>query len=214
MSKLTPDEINQRRQNQEKIQCIREQTDNLKQQPNRNASSSTSPSKTVEDGDTAPLPISDKTASTEMADQPELMGEIILTEAEHPTPARLGAQVKLDIGRISGQVSDSGLRSLVAGYQRPVSPTFKGDGDAHFPRSMRRHATHKHRSGMDGFGNVLLHHIGDAVLAYYNIENGVGTQADLDAIDQLHRVAMEGASTFDVAGAANLGFYLAPRSKG
>jgi hypothetical protein len=260
MSKLTPDEIQQRRANQEKIRLIQEQQNNLGLQsnppnqsgqavspPNSFATSSKQPSEqpshtthvetSRQTGVTGPpdrtvlphvpSPIVDPgvlsardqksipatTGATVPPDSDtEVVGELILTDAEHPAPARLGAQVKLDIGRISGQVADSGLRSLIAGYQRPVSPTFASDSDAHFPRSIRRHTVNKHRSQVGGYGNVLLFHIGDAVLAYYNIENGVATQTDLNAIEKLHQIAMGGAGTFVVGGAENLGFYLTPRS--
>jgi hypothetical protein len=147
-------------------------------------------------------------STTQTTDQDEEFdGELII---DVPNGPRLGAQIKLDVGRISGQVSDSGLRSLIGGYQRIVSPHFGNDGDSHFPRSHRTHATFQHRASQPGFGNVLLFHIGAAILAYYNIVRKEATATDLKTIDRLHRIAETGASGFKAVGTDFKGYALEP----
>lgn len=145
-------------------------------------------------------------ATTDIKGQPDT-GDLIIEVANGP---RLGSQIKVDIGRIGGQISDSGLRSVVSGYQRCVSPDFEGDGDAHFPRSLYRHAIFTANSSKDGFGNVLVFHMGAAIASYYNICRGEATAKDLQAIELLHRIASRGAASYKVFGSSSRGFRLEP----
>lgn len=155
---------------------------------------------------TADVPKQSPPSSTETTTSKTDLDEII----DVPNGPRLGAQIKLDVGRISGQVTDSGLRSLIGGYQRVVSPHFESDGDSHFPRSHKPHATFAHRSSMGGFGNVLLFHIGAAILAYYKIVRGEATGRDLAAVDRIHRIAERGATSFASIGTDFKGHALEP----
>lgn len=148
-----------------------------------------------------------KVAQDSREEEEEFEGDLII---DVPNGPRLGAQVKLDIGRISGQVGDSGLRSLIGGFQRTVSPNFSNDGDSHFPRTHKAHAKFRDNAAMPGFGNVLLFHIGAAILAYYNIVKEEATEKDLRAIDRLHRIAQRGATSYKVFGTDFKGYYLQP----
>jgi hypothetical protein len=124
------------------------------------------------------------------------------------SPARLGAQIKTDIGRIAGQTNDSSLRSLVTGYLQKVSPFFKDDGDAALPRALHVHPVQADRCSSPGFGDVVLFHIGNAVLSYYDIENGTFTQGSLDSIQFLHEIAVIGISSHRVKGGDARGYTL------
>jgi hypothetical protein len=137
-----------------------------------------------------------------------------LTDTQPPSvtlpfsPARLGAQIKTDIGRIAGQTNDSSLRSLVTGYLQKVSPFFKDDGDAALPRALHVHPVQADRCSSPGFGDVVLFHIGNAVLSYYDIENGTFTQGSLDSIQFLHEIAVIGISSHRVKGGDARGYTL------
>lgn len=124
------------------------------------------------------------------------------------TPARLGAQIKTAIGKISEQTNNSGLRSMIDQYLRLVSPFFVDDGDASFPRGVYRHGTNWNRCSSSAFGDVLTFHIGDAVLAYYQCELGEQTQDDIDAIQFIHDIAVVGISSCRVMGSDRNGFKL------
>lgn len=154
-----------------------------------------------------PLSTATTTSTPAPTDDDEVDGDLII---DVPNGPRLGAQIKLDIGRISGQVSDSGLRSLIGGFQRVVSPHFKDDGDSHFPRTHKPHPIHAERAAQGGFGNVLLFHIGRAIEAYYCICNDEATQLDLDAIARLHKIAQNGATSYVSLGNDGRGYTLEP----
>lgn len=64
------------------------------------------------------------------------------------------------------------------------------------------------RCGNPQFGEVLLFHIGRAILAYYAIERKEYTEADLNAIQFLHEVAIIGAASHKVKGGDKRGFTL------
>lgn len=122
--------------------------------------------------------------------------------------ARLGAQIKTDIGKIANQISNSSLRSLVTQYLRLVSPYFINDQDSSFPRGVNTHPLFTERCSSPAFGDVLLFHIGRAVLAYYQIEKKEHTEEDLVAIQFLHEVAVIGAGSHRVKGGPKRGFTL------
>ena len=124
------------------------------------------------------------------------------------TSAQYGAKVKTDIGKIEGQINNSGLRSLVSQYSRLVSPFFCNDKDSGFPTSLRQHGTNPERCKSSNFGDCVLFHIGRAILAYYAIESGDYTEKDLTAIQFLHDVAVIGVTSHKVKGGDQRGFML------
>lgn len=106
------------------------------------------------------------------------------------------------------QTSNSDLRGLIGAYIRTVSDYFVDDGDAAFPRGVNRHATHKNRCGSSTFGNVVLFHIADAVLAYYAFEKNNYTQTHFSAVQFLHEISVIGLGSHLVKGSPQKGYTL------
>ena len=82
------------------------------------------------------------------------------------------------------------------------------DGDSRFPRGITQHPTRKDRSSSPAFGNVVVFHVGVAILSYYALERGDYTQQDLDNIQFLHEVAVIGIGSHRVKGGDQLGYTL------
>ena len=119
----------------------------------------------------------------------------------------LARQMRQDIANI-GLSCASNLRCTVDRYLRCISPAFAGDGDEHFPITHRRAVHHRHACSQDNRDAVLCFHIGEAILAYYNLYREMNVEQEFASIAYLHEIATLGLDAFKVFGTASGGYRL------
>jgi hypothetical protein len=119
---------------------------------------------------------------------------------QQPEPVVNVQAVRLDLTRsivgISSKVRDSGLRSLIDRYLRLVAPTFAKSADSNFPRSVNQHPRDPNKSQVGGLGNLLVFHIGNAILAYYAAVRGENAEHLYARLEHLKEIADVGPMSF------------------
>lgn len=103
---------------------------------------------------------------------------------------------------------DSGLKGLVLGYLRPLSPRMAHTRGSEFPRTLKQHPINHDRSTESSWGNLICHHIGNAILAYYDsLDAGEPTEHLLARVEQLKEIA-ERPKEFVPYGSVQTGYCL------
>lgn len=119
------------------------------------------------------------------------------TSKSRSDAGRVGADLKRHIFAISERVRDGRTASLLHRYASLVSPSLANSNDSRFPRTVNPHPVYPGRTIDRGFGNVLIFHVGHAVLQYYA---AVGAEPDSlvedGAIKRVADMAKLGLSTY------------------
>ena len=85
---------------------------------------------------------------------------------------------------------DMGLRGLVLGYFKSLSPKMAPTRGSEFPRTLKQHPLDHDRSTESSWGNLICHHVGNAILAYYDsLDAGKPTEHLLARVGWLREIA-------------------------
>jgi len=84
-----------------------------------------------------------------------------------------------------------GLKGLVLGYLKSLSPGMAPTRGSEFPRTLKQHPLDHDRSTESSWGNLICHHVGNTILAYYDsLDAGRPTEHLLARVEWLREIAL------------------------